>query len=74
MPLFLLLNVLPFLLFLQASFHGIESIRKVMETFRQKGQMDLVEGYKGMLIENFRCSRNFFTCVEVSKRLHEQLS
>ena len=28
--------------------------------------MDLVDGYKGMLIENFRCSKNFFTCVEVS--------
>jgi len=50
----------------QASFHGLESINKVREAFRQRGQMDLVEGYKGMLIENFRCSKNFFTCVEVS--------
>nr|CAB3266386.1 structural maintenance of chromosomes protein 3-like [Phallusia mammillata] len=50
----------------KASFHGIESINKVREVFRQRGQMDLVDGYKGMLIENFRCSKNFFTCVEVT--------
>ncbi|XP_076824516.1 structural maintenance of chromosomes protein 3-like [Clavelina lepadiformis] len=50
----------------KAAFHGLESIRKVIESFRRQGQMDLVNGYKGMLIENFRCSKNFFTCVEVT--------
>lgn len=49
----------------KAKFHGIESMRKVRETFRQQGRQDLVDGYKGMVIENFKCTQNFFTCVEV---------
>lgn len=50
----------------KATMHGIESIKKVIQTFASRGQQDLVDGYKGMLIENFRCSKNFFTCVEVT--------
>nr|XP_018670625.1 structural maintenance of chromosomes protein 3-like isoform X2 [Ciona intestinalis] len=50
----------------KAAVHGTESLKKVRESFRQAGNMELVEGYKGMLIENFQCSPNFFTCVEVT--------
>jgi len=50
----------------KAAFHGIESIHKVMQNFREQGRMDMVDGYKGMLIENFRCNRSFYTCVQVT--------
>jgi len=50
----------------KASSHGIESITKVKEQFRERGETHLVEGYKGMLIENFTTSKNFFTCAEVT--------
>ncbi|XP_039261631.1 structural maintenance of chromosomes protein 3-like [Styela clava] len=50
----------------KATVHGLESIKRVMKTFSERGQQDLVDGYKGMLMENFRCSKNFFTCVEVT--------
>lgn len=47
--------------------NGIDSIQKVLQTFREQGKYpEIVEGYYGILIENFHSENTFFTCVEVT--------
>ena len=41
--------------------------QKVLQTFRdQNRHKDVIEGYHGLLIENFEVDRTFFTAVEVT--------
>ncbi|XP_072027015.1 structural maintenance of chromosomes protein 3-like isoform X1 [Amphiura filiformis] len=51
----------------KAVLRGIDSIKKVLDTFRNKNiHKDVLEGYHGILIENFQCASRFNTCVEVT--------
>ena len=52
---------------LQALLNGIDSVQKVLQSFRELGKyMDVVNGYHGILIENMEVEKTFFTCVEVT--------
>lgn len=52
---------------LQATLNGIDSVQKVLDSFREQGRyMDVVEGYCGTLIGQLDCEKTFFTCVEVT--------
>lgn len=52
---------------LQATLNGIDSVQKVLDSFREQGRyMDVVEGYFGTLIGQLDCEKTFFTCVEVT--------
>jgi structural maintenance of chromosome 3 (chondroitin sulfate proteoglycan 6) len=47
--------------------NGIDSVAKVLQYFReQKKYQDVIDGYCGVLIENFECEKTFFTAVEVT--------
>jgi chromosome segregation ATPase len=51
----------------QATLNGIDSVAKVLQYFReQKKYQDVIDGYYGVLIENFECDKTFFTAVEVT--------
>lgn len=51
----------------QAMLNGIDSVSKVLQSFRDQGKFpEVVEGYLGVLIENFDCEKTFFTSVEVT--------
>jgi structural maintenance of chromosome 3 (chondroitin sulfate proteoglycan 6) len=51
----------------QALLNGIDSVHKVLQSFReQKKYPEVVAGYHGVLIEVFDCEKTFFTCVEVT--------
>lgn len=55
------------LLFLQAILNGIDSINKVLEHFRRKGiNQHVINGYHGIVMNNFECEPAFYTCVEVT--------
>ncbi|CAH1398175.1 unnamed protein product [Nezara viridula] len=48
--------------------NGRDSVRKVLETFRQRGgtYKDLADCYYGQVIENFECEKSIHTAVEVT--------
>ncbi|KAK7110449.1 structural maintenance of chromosomes protein 3-like [Littorina saxatilis] len=51
----------------KALLNGIDSVKKVLQSFREQGKhLDVVAGYHGILIEVFDCEKTFFTCVEVT--------
>ncbi|XP_014677451.1 PREDICTED: structural maintenance of chromosomes protein 3-like [Priapulus caudatus] len=51
----------------KAVLNGIDSVNKVLQRLQGKeGWEDVVNGYHGVLIENFECDRKFFTAVEVT--------
>lgn len=56
------------ILLFQAILNGRDSVRKVLETFRQRGGLfgDLAKNYYGQVIENFQCDTNIQTAVEVT--------
>lgn len=47
---------------------GRDSVKKVLQTLRDKGGRDkqIADNYYGMLIENFECSKEFYTAVEMT--------
>lgn len=52
---------------LQAILNGIDSINKVLEHFRRKGiNQHVINGYHGIVMNNFECDPAFYTCVEVT--------
>jgi structural maintenance of chromosome 3 (chondroitin sulfate proteoglycan 6) len=45
----------------------MDSVKKVLQSFTDQGKYtDVVNGYKGILIENLDTEKTFFTCVEVT--------
>ena len=53
--------------FFQALLNGIDSVQKVLQSFREQNRYpEVVAGYYGIMIEVFDCERTFFTCVEVT--------
>lgn len=48
--------------------NGRDSVRKVLETFRQRGGQfaELASNYYGQVIENFQCESTIQTAVEVT--------
>ncbi|XP_077861418.1 structural maintenance of chromosomes protein 3-like [Saccoglossus kowalevskii] len=51
----------------KAVLNGIDSIRRILEIFRRKKiHADVVNGYNGLMIENFQTAAKFNTCVEVT--------
>lgn len=51
----------------QAILNGIDSINKVLEHFRRKGiNQHVINGYHGIVMNNFECEPAFYTCVEVT--------
>lgn len=45
----------------------MDAVQKVLDTFKSQNKYkDLIDGYYGVLIENFDCDKTFFTCVEVT--------
>ena len=47
--------------------NGMDSVKKVLQSFTDQGKYtDVVNGYKGILIENLDTEKTFFTCVEVT--------
>lgn len=52
----------------QPILNGRDSVRKVLETFRQRGGSfgELAELYYGQIIENFDCEKSIHTAVEVT--------
>uniref|UniRef100_A0A672SCI1 Structural maintenance of chromosomes protein 3 n=1 Tax=Sinocyclocheilus grahami TaxID=75366 RepID=A0A672SCI1_SINGR len=51
----------------KAILNGIDSINKVLEHFRRKGiSQHLINGYHGIIMNNFECEPAFYTCVEVT--------
>lgn len=52
---------------LQAILNGIDSVNKVLEHFRRKGiNQHVINGYHGIVMNNFECEPAFYTCVEVT--------
>jgi structural maintenance of chromosome 3 (chondroitin sulfate proteoglycan 6) len=52
---------------LQATLNGIDSVQKVLDSFREQGKFpEVVDGYHGTLIGQLDCEKTFFTCVEVT--------
>ena len=52
---------------LQALLNGIESVQKVLQSFREVNRYpEVIAGYHGILIEVFDCEKMFFTCIEVT--------
>ena len=53
---------------MQAILNVRDSVRKVLDTFRQRGGQfgELAENYYGQVIENFQCDTNIQTAVEVT--------
>lgn len=56
------------ILFFQATLNGRDSVKKVLQTFRDKGGSyeQIANSYYGMLIENFDCDKTIYTAVEVT--------
>lgn len=53
--------------YVQAILNGIDSVQKVLQTFRDSGKYpELTNGYYGVMIENMDCDKTFYTCVEVT--------
>nr|XP_048712231.1 structural maintenance of chromosomes protein 3 isoform X2 [Caretta caretta] len=51
----------------KAILNGIDSINKVLEHFRRKGiNQHVLNGYHGIVMNNFECEPAFYTCVEVT--------
>ncbi|XP_029645024.1 structural maintenance of chromosomes protein 3 isoform X1 [Octopus sinensis] len=51
----------------KAILNGMDAVQKVLDAFKTQGKYsDLINGYYGVLIENFDCDKTFFTCVEVT--------
>ncbi|XP_076317146.1 structural maintenance of chromosomes 3 [Tachypleus tridentatus] len=52
----------------KATLNGRDSVRKVLQTFREKGGSfeQIANSYYGMLIENFDCDKTIYTAVEVT--------
>ncbi|XP_042143182.1 structural maintenance of chromosomes protein 3 [Ixodes scapularis] len=52
----------------KATLNGRDSVRKVLQTFRDKGGSyeQIANNYYGMLIENFDCEKTIYTAVEVT--------
>ncbi|XP_070387461.1 structural maintenance of chromosomes protein 3 isoform X1 [Dermacentor andersoni] len=52
----------------KATLNGRDSVRKVLQTFREKGGSyeHIANSYYGMLIENFDCEKTIYTAVEVT--------
>lgn len=52
----------------QPILNGRDSVRKVLDTFRQRGGSfkDLADSYYGQVIENFDCDKSIHTAVEVT--------
>uniref|UniRef100_A0A8C1Z9K6 Structural maintenance of chromosomes protein 3 n=1 Tax=Cyprinus carpio TaxID=7962 RepID=A0A8C1Z9K6_CYPCA len=51
----------------KAILNGIDSINKVLEHFRRKGiNQHVINGYHGIIMNNFDCEPAFYTCVEVT--------
>ena len=46
--------------------NGIDSVKKVIDRLKSRGDTEAAEGYFGTLIENFTCDKKFYTCVEVT--------
>ncbi|GAB6024529.1 hypothetical protein CHUAL_009682 [Chamberlinius hualienensis] len=52
----------------KAILNGRDSVRKVLETFRERGGSSgqIASGYYGLMIENFDCDKTIYTAVEVT--------
>ncbi|KRY92682.1 Structural maintenance of chromosomes protein 3 [Trichinella pseudospiralis] len=51
----------------KAIIYGMDSVKKVIESLRSRhAQSNLVDGYYGMLIENFQTDKRFYTAVEMT--------
>ena len=50
----------------KAVLNGTDSIHKVLDRLKARGDHKTAEGYYGTLIENFTCDKKFYTCVEVT--------
>lgn len=48
--------------------NGRDSVKKVLANFRERGGQfaQIANSYHGQLIENFDCSKDFYTCVETT--------
>ncbi|KAK4336958.1 hypothetical protein RND71_043408 [Anisodus tanguticus] len=48
--------------------NGRDSVKKVLQNFRERGGQyaQIADSYHGQLIENFECSKDFYTCVEMT--------
>jgi len=54
--------------YFQAILNGRDSVRKVLDVFKEKGgpHLDLATQYYGQVIENFGCDQSIQTAVEVT--------
>jgi hypothetical protein len=52
----------------QPILNGRDSVRKVLETFRERGGVaaEIANSYYGPVIENFDCEKSIYTAVEVT--------
>lgn len=52
----------------QPILNGRDSVRKVLDSFRDKGGAlaQVAEAYYGPVIENFECDKSVYTAVEVT--------
>lgn len=52
----------------QPILNGRDSVRKVLETFRERGgsAAEIANSYYGPVIENFECEKSIYTAVEVT--------
>jgi structural maintenance of chromosome 3 (chondroitin sulfate proteoglycan 6) len=52
----------------QPILNGRDSVRKVLETFRERGgsAAEISNSYYGPVIENFECEKSIYTAVEVT--------
>ncbi|CAL1533668.1 unnamed protein product [Lymnaea stagnalis] len=47
--------------------NGIDSIQKVLQSFREQNKYpEVIDGFHGLLIEAFECEKVYYTCVEVT--------
>lgn len=46
---------------------GIDSVQKVLASLRDTGKhQDIVDGYFGLVMENFQCEEKMYTAVETA--------
>lgn len=52
----------------KATLNGRDSVNKVLQTLRERGgnNLNIINNYYGMLIENFDCDKTIYTAVEVT--------
>ncbi|XP_078741693.1 LOW QUALITY PROTEIN: structural maintenance of chromosomes protein 3-like [Lampetra fluviatilis] len=51
----------------KAILNGMDSISKVLDYFRRRGiNHHVINGYRGIVMNNFECEPAFYTCVEVT--------